>query len=115
MVHRFAIGVSVQRILGSVPEIEDRPRHSAPPDKMHGELGSHVARLRAIALFQPEADLAVPSYALAWGDPLVEHFVIEGMAKAIARCERPIRPCRRPLGVQELPTPCHRLTVGFDV
>src|SRR4029453_19519333 len=99
MVHRFAIGIPMQRILGSVPEVEARPRHLASPDKMHGELGSHVVRLRTISLFQPEADLAVPSNPLAWGNPLVEHFVIEGMAKAIACGHRALTPCRPPLGV----------------
>jgi hypothetical protein len=80
-------------------------RHLSPPDKVHGQLGSHLPHPWAIAHLQPPPDLPMPSHTPADRHPLIQDLAIQRMAKPIAGRDRAVGPLHHVVCLHELPPP----------
>src|SRR5919199_3982538 len=83
--------------------------------KMHGQFDGHLTRPGPIARLQPCTNLAVPPYPPARRYPVIQHFVVQIMAEAIARHYCPVRPFLDATRYEKLPTTGQCITAGFDV
>src|SRR5262249_33664515 len=81
---------------------------------MHSERGRHGRSLSPIPRFRAEANAPVQPYPLPGRDPSIDDFVIQGMAKTVARGHGAIGPGLCSLRVDEPPLPCPRRTALVD-
>ncbi len=84
--------MALHGMIAGTAEILDGTGLVLTSHKMHRQFGRNVACPAAITDLFPSANLPMQPAALGGGDPLVNHFIIQGMDKIIDSCQCPIWP-----------------------